>query len=215
MSATKLAATIEIIRNEWKLWGVKYALVSKEEVFYSGQAYAEEGNADELLYAKRDLWMSQSAFWAAEYCYFGWPQIPGSPSFRYLYKLRFKEDAVLVRFPPNLHPADAFKVNPSAKERFEWRRDMTAMNMQPDHFISRYWSDIIEEEWPSCTGHERRSRRDAPTDLGAVPGEILEAWTNEPKSLEVAEVAAMPSSKDEHTEKHCIDKSKVAVSVFG
>jgi hypothetical protein len=168
-------STNQKLAEAWNMAGIKVSKVSAGTVFYSG-IRGETKIIDPLVYlsAKHSAWLSQSAYWAGEYCY---RESAANPD-KLLIKIMLIGDINVLEFPAGFHPADAF---------FQWEKENGRFNVdyaklnlemrfdgaQPDHHIDKNFLDIarIAGYQDNIHGYIRRTEN---AELGAKPGEILE-----------------------------------------
>lgn len=205
-----LNETIDKIRAEWAKWKIQVESISNDVTLYSGRY---NNNGEQPSPRGESIWMSESAFYAGEYCY-----MIGSAenAVRYLYKVKLKEAVDIAVFPVTLHPADVFKVDPHKKIDYVWRNDLSSMGMPPDSFVSKYWKDIVNgTDMECCSGHARLASNRDIESLGATEGGYIEFWLNDASLLEIVDQKEMPGNKDLYHSVHCDNRYKVNLSVFG
>lgn len=167
--------TNQRLAEVWDIVGLKSTKVSAGTVFYSG-IREETKIIDPLDYLsnKHSVWLSQSAYWAGEYCY---RESVANPH-KLLIKVILNTDVNVLEFPSNFHPADAF---------FQWEKENGRFNVdytkphpemrfegaQPDHHIDKNFINIanLAGYQTNIHGYIRRAEN---ADLGANPGDILE-----------------------------------------
>ncbi|MEE1867006.1 hypothetical protein [Pseudomonas auratipiscis] len=194
-SKQDFSETNKALAAVWNDVGVVSSTVKAGTVLYSGLRSRSSISDVKALIAKQgSLWLSQSAFYAAEYCY----RDMGTTAVRFLIKVKLSSDLEVLRFPDSFNPADsfvryernggAFSVNYS--ESLGLRRDGA-----PDHHIVKHFKEIagFQGLGVGCVGHVRYAIND---ELGAVPSEIIELFTYDLDSVEVLDLMIPPDTKD-------------------
>lgn len=183
----------------WNKIGATPCTVETDTIFYSGiRSKSPIVNIDEILKNRKNLWMSQSAYYAGGYCY-----REHSPAVHSaLLKLRFTRPMPVLAFPYSFHPATAFfdyvetksgfEVDYSRPAKYKWFKDG-----QVDHHIDVYFRDIVKygNFKIEPTGHIRKAIKH---DLGAIPGEIIELYTSDLSAIEIIDWIAPPATKVEY-----------------
>lgn len=193
------SSTHRSIMEIWDKVGVKPCTVEADTIFYSGiRSRSPIVDVDEFLRGRNNLWMSQSAFYAGEYCY----RDLGPIIYVALLKLRFTRPATLLEFPNEFHPATAFfeyaetesgfEVDYSSPPRYQWFE-----HGQADHHVDVYFRDIVKNGnfKTDPVGHMRRAIKHG---LGAVPGQIIELYIADFNTIEVVDWIVPPATKLEY-----------------
>lgn len=180
----------------WNDVGVVASTVKAGTVLYSGLRSRSSSSDVKSLIAKQDsLWLSQSAFYAAEYCY----RDMEITAVRFLIKVKLSRDLEVLRFPDSFNPADSFVryernggvflVDYSKPLRL--RRDGA-----PDYHIVKHFKEIagFQGHGSHCVGHVRYAING---ELGAMPGEIIELFTNDLASVEILDLMIPPDTKSD------------------
>lgn len=208
-------STNEKLANEWKKVGLNVTSVRSGTVFYSGMR-ASSPIHDPLSHMKikNSAWLSQSAYWAGEYCYRESEQNP----YKVLIKTSLRKDIVVIEFPSTFHPADAF---------YEWefrggkfmvdysrlRADMECDGEQPDHHIDKHFLNIasLAGYRDAFDGYIRKAEDDR---LGAKAGEIVELSLINQSVLSMESSITPPDEKSSFREKIGPDLSMAGLELF-
>lgn len=198
-SVTNFSSTHRSIMDIWNKIGVTPCTVETDTIFYSGiRSKSPIVDIDELLESRNNLWMSQSAFYAGEYCY----RDPSPTIYFALLKFRVTRPTPVLEFPNKFHPATAFfeyvetesgfEVDYSSPPKYQWFEQG-----QADHHIDSYFRDIVKNGnfKADPVGHIRRAIK---YELGAIPGEIIELYIADFSNIEVVDWIVPPATKLEY-----------------
>lgn len=208
-------STDQKLAEAWKRAGIKLTSIPIGTIFYSG-IRAKTRILDPLEYfsAKHSIWLSQSAYWAGEYCY----RESDANSYKLLIKVTLACDIDVIEFPPDFHPADAFFYWEIKNDRFhvDYAKPNSGMRFdeaQPDHHIDKNFLDIarLAGYQSNIHGYIRRAEN---TKLGANPGEIIELSLIAQDALCLQDTFIPPKHKDGFLA--CIgdDKSLASIALF-
>lgn len=208
-------STNEKLANEWNKVGLNVTTVRSGAVFYSGiRASSPIHDPFSLMKMKHSAWLSQSAYWAGEYCYREVEQYP----YRALIKTSLHKDIVVVEFPSSFHPADAFFEWEFKGGKFEvdyssFRADMECDGDQPDHHIDKHFLNIasLAGYQDAFDGYIRKAEDDR---LGAKPGEIVELSLINQSVLSLDGAITPPEERSSFREKIGPDLSMAGVELF-
>lgn len=195
------SSTHRSIMEIWDKVGVKLCTVEADIILYSGiRSRSPIMDTEEFLEGRSNLWMSQSAFYAGEYCY----RNSGPATYGALLKLRITRPVTLLEFPNNFHPATAFfeyaetesgfEVDYASPPRYQWFE-----HGQADHHVDIYFREIVKNGnfKTEPVGHMRRTIEHG---LGAVPGQIIELYISDFSTIEVVDWIVPPATKLEYIE---------------
>lgn len=187
------------IMDIWNKIGATPCTVETDTILYSGvRSKSPIVNINELLKSRDNLWMSQSAFYAGEYCY----RNPSPTTYFALLKFRVTRPTPILEFPNKFHPATAFfeyvetdsgfEVDYSTPPKYQWFE-----HGQVDHHIDVFFRDIVKNGSFKVEpiGHMRRAIKH---QLGATPGEIIELYIGDFSSIEVIDWIVPPATKLEY-----------------
>lgn len=185
----------------WNKIGVTPCTIEAGTILYSGICSKSPiVDIHEYLKSRNNLWMSQSAFYAGEYCY----RNPSPTTYFALLKFRFTQPIPLLEFPNKFHPATAFfeyietesgfEVDYSCPPRHQWFE-----HGQADHHIDVYFREIVKNGnfKTDPIGHIRRATKH---ELGAIPGEIIELYIADFSAIEIVEWIIPPATKLEYVD---------------
>lgn len=189
------------IMDIWNKVGATLCIIEADTVFYSGVRSRSPITKSEDLYQGRNhLWLSESAYYAGEYCY----RDSNSTNYFALFKVRTAQPLAVLEFPNSFHPADAFFeyeetdrgfiVDYSAPPRLQWFNEG-----QADHHVDIHFRDILRHHQFTTqpTGHVRRATN---YKHGAAPGAIIEFYVADGNAIEVIEWIVPPATKPQFTE---------------
>jgi len=155
----------------------------KNVILYRGFSVEKELR-DNTMPSSYGYWFSEDESVAKDYAYRDEGRVP------YLAKCLIHEKLVSIKFPPDYHPADVFFEK--KKNEYGWdinyakpRRDLKSLAMQPDHFIAKYWNDLMNMINPKfmATSYFRKS-----SDEKDLFSEVWIRDTNDFKTLSLEKV---------------------------
>lgn len=208
------SATNEALAKVWCEVGAVASTVKAGTILYSGLRSGYPACDVAALVAKQgNLWLSQSAFYAGDYCY----RDSENTAARFLIKVRLSKDIEVLRFPKSFNPADAFF-------RYERSGDLFTINYsetlrlryegsQPDHHVVKNLKEILGFQvfWGGLVGHVRYAMNE---NLGATPQEIIELFTMDLDSVEILEWVTPPETKPEFHSLVGMPRSLAASKLF-
>lgn len=206
--------TNEALAKVWYEVGAVASTVKAGTVLYSGlRSRYPVSDLTALVKKRGNLWLSQSAFYAGEYCY----RDTENTAARFLVKVRLSKDVEVLRFPGNFNPSDAFFRYDRSGDFFTISYSETLRlryeGGQPDHHIVKNFKEILgfQDLWGGLVGHVRYA---ADEELGAAPQEIIELFTMNLENIELLEWITPPDTKSEFHSLAGMPRSLAAGKLF-